>query len=172
ASREALLAHVDETRQRFARLAELHFVIAFPMLMGMSLFDELYRDLFGNETAFDAFKLLQGQPNKTVESGRALWALSRRALALPIVRRLPAERDQAIAAARERLQGYPQPVVGQFEGLLKAAQTASVLSEDHGFWIDYSSAYEVRMVALEVGRRLVDAGALEAPEDVIHLAWD
>ena len=249
ASTEQLVAHLDESRRRHARLWEIHFLIAFPMLMGMSVFDELYRDLFGNESAFDAFKLLQGFPNKTVESGRALWALSRAALATPAVRRvleeraadevigaleatpegrrflvdlrayldeygrrgdkfdpfsspswierptsviknlkdfvaqpdrdldgeaaaLVAEREQAVASARERLKGYPQPVVGQFEMLLKAAQTCSVLSEDHGFWIDYASSYELRLVVLEVGRRVAAAGALEAPEDVIHLRWD
>jgi phosphohistidine swiveling domain-containing protein len=249
ASNAALVAHLDESRERFARLTEIHFVIAFPMLLGMSQFDELYRDLFGNKTAFDAYKLLQGFPNKTVESGRALWTLSRKALVSQPVRRvleeraadevigalerssegrafladlrayldeygrrgdkfdvfsapswierptsviknlkdfvaqpdrdldaeavaLVAERDQAIATARERLKGYPQPVVGQFEMLLKAAQTASILSEDHGFWIDYSASHEVRMLALEVGRRLVAAGGLEAPEDVVHLSWD
>ena len=89
------------------RLTEIHFVIGFPMLMGMSVFDELYRDLFGNETAFDAFKLIQGFPNKTVESGRALWALSRRALAIPAVRQVLEARaaDEVIPALEATAEG-------------------------------------------------------------------
>jgi len=60
----------------------------------------------------------------------------------------------------------------EFEFLLKAAQEASVVSEDHNFWIDYRAAYEVRRVFLEVGRRFVNAGVLDAPEDVLYLYLD
>jgi len=41
------------------------------------------------------------------------------------------EREKAIAEARARLAGYPQPVVGRFETLLKAAQVATIV---HGYW--------------------------------------
>ena len=50
--------------------------------------------------------------------------------------RLAAGREKAIAEARARLAGYPQPVATQFETLLKAAQTAAVVLEDHNHWID------------------------------------
>jgi pyruvate,water dikinase len=227
------------------RLWEIHFLLAFPMLLGISLFDDFYRDLFGDEDAFQAYRLLQGFENKTLESNQALWALSRRALAEPTVRRvvethsademvrtlekttegraflaelrifldayghrgdtwglrppgwledprsvlrnlkeyvkqpdrdlaaeragLVEERERLLAEARERLAGYPRPVVGQFEGLLLAAQFANVLSEEHGFWIDFASMYEVRLVLLEIGRRIEAAGLLDAPDDVFLL---
>ncbi|HEV2121178.1 MAG TPA: hypothetical protein VGW38_00190, partial [Chloroflexota bacterium] len=83
----ALLAHLDESMARTKRLYEIHMLVAFPFLTAISLFDELYRDLFGSERVFDGFKLLQGFENKTVEGGRALWQLSRRALAQPEVRK-------------------------------------------------------------------------------------
>lgn len=244
----ALLAHLEETLSRSRRLWELHFLIVFPGYGAISQFDDLYRDLFGGEGAFDAYRLLQGFDNKTLESGRALWDLSRKALTSPEVRqvlegsaaaevlaalektpagrsflaemraylgvyglrgdkwglstpcwiedpapaiknlkdyitrldrdpkaeqaRLAAERDQAIAAARERLKGYPQPVVGQFESLLKAAHQGIVLSEDHGFWIDFASTYRVRRVFTEFGRRLAGAGAIQRPDDVFYLTLD
>lgn len=243
-----LLAHLEETLDRSRRLWELHFRIVFPGYGAISHFDDLYRDLFGGEGAFDAYRLLQGFDNKTLESGRALWDLSRKALALPEVRqvlegsaaagvlaelegttagrafladlrayleaygqrgdkwglstpcwvedpapviknlkdyitrsdrdpkaeqaKLAAERDQAIAEARARLKGYPQPVVGQFEFLLKAAQQGIVLSEDHGFWIDYASTYRVRQVFTEFGRRLARAGVIEHADDVFYLTLD
>ena len=40
----------------------------------------------GGVSDFDAYRLLQGFDNKTVESGRALWQLSRRALEVAPVR--------------------------------------------------------------------------------------
>ncbi len=54
-----------------------------------------------------------------------------------------AEREEAVAAVRERLQGYPSNVRDEFEFLLKAASTAVVLTEDHGYWIDFQATYRV-----------------------------
>ncbi|HET8631473.1 MAG TPA: hypothetical protein VFL91_28960, partial [Thermomicrobiales bacterium] len=86
-----LLAHLDETLSRVDRLGEIHFRIGLPYLLAQSLFDELYRDLFAGD-AFGAFRLLQGFPNKSLDADHALWVLSRRARALPAVRRVLAER--------------------------------------------------------------------------------
>ncbi|OGG55643.1 MAG: hypothetical protein A3F84_23825 [Candidatus Handelsmanbacteria bacterium RIFCSPLOWO2_12_FULL_64_10] len=243
-----LVTHLNETLGRSRRLWDIHFLTVFPAYMAMSLLDDLYRDLFGGDGAFAAYRLLQGFNNKTVESGHALWDLSRKALTSPGVRqilegqaatqvpaalektpvgrafladlraylkvyglrgdkwglslpywvedpspviknlkdyiarpdhdpkaeqaKLTAERDRAIAQARERLKGYPQPVVGQFEFLLKAAHQGVVLSEDHGFWIDFASTYRVRRVLMEFGRRLAEAGTIQQPDDVFYLTLD
>jgi phosphohistidine swiveling domain-containing protein len=249
ASMAQLLTHFDQTVERSTRIWEIHFEVVLPMLLAMSMFSDLYRDLFGDASALDAYRLLQGFDNKSLETDRALWRLSRRAGELPRVReilascaaheaiaaleqheegraflaelrafldeygrradkfamigvpswiedpspvirnlrdyisqpdrdlaaemaRLAATREQLLAEARQRLQGYPQPVVGQFEFFLKAAQEATVLQEDHNFWIDQRSMYEVRRVALELGARLAAAGALEAAEDAIYLDID
>ena len=80
ASPEALASHYDETRERYARLWDIHFLLAIPFLLAMSLFDEVFKDLLGDEDALASYKLLQGFGNKTVESGHALWALSKTAL--------------------------------------------------------------------------------------------
>jgi rifampicin phosphotransferase len=248
ASVPELMAHLDDTMERTGRLWEIHFLLAFPMLLALSLFDDFYRDLFGDEDAFQAYRLLQGFENKTLESNQQLWALSRKAVADPTVRQIferlaigeivPAlqesepgraflaelrtfleaygrrgdtwglrqpgwiedptsvirnlkdyvaqpdrdlaaeraalveERERLLAETRARLAGYPQPVVGQFEELLKAAQFANILSEEHGFWIDFSSVYEVRLVFLELGKRFAAAGVLDDAEDVFVLTVD
>jgi phosphohistidine swiveling domain-containing protein len=248
ASLPALMEHIEETDARAARVWEIHFLLASPMYAAMSQFGKLYRDLFGSESALDAYRLLEGFDDKTVESGQALWALSRRALADPELRRLvlelptpavlpaldarestrpfaaalrayldefgqrgesispespswiedptpviaglrgymaqpdrdlqaerarlAAERTRLVAEARQRLTGYPGPVVQEFEFLLKAAQEARVLSEDHNFWIDFRSMYRVRHAFLEVGRRLAADGALAAAEDVFYLTLE
>ena len=80
-----------------------------------------------------------------------------------------AERETACEAARSRLACFPGPVVAEFEFLLRAAQEATVLTEDHNFWIDACCLFEVRRVALEVGRRLVAVGAIDAPAEVFFL---
>jgi pyruvate,water dikinase len=85
---------------------------------------------------------------------------------------LVAERERAVAAARAKLAGYPRPVVEEFEALFQAAQVATVLSEDHGYWIDYSATYRARRVLLEFGRRFAAAGVLEQANDVVHLTLD
>ena len=248
ASMPELMAHLDETVVKFRRLWEIHFTIAFPMLLSMSTFEEFYRDLFGSDGTFDAYRLLQGLDNKTVETGRELWRLSRRALGMPEVRKvleekaaadvvpglagsaegqkflmeldayldeygqrgdmwgvsyptwtedptpvikmlkdyitqsgsgpdeelatLAAERERLLDETRERLEGYPQAVRDEFEFLLKAARESVVLSEDHGFWIDFSSTARVRRVVMEFGRRFAEAGVIERPDDVFHLTLD
>ena len=248
ASLPDLVTHLDDTEHRIERLWGIHFRLAFPMLLALSLFDDFYRDLFGDEDAFQAYRLLQGFENKTLESNQEMWALSRKAVADPTVRQvfetlavgeivpaleenipgraflgelqtfleaygrrgdtwglrppgwvedptsvirnlkdyvrqpdrdLPAERaalveerERLLAETRERLAGYPGPVVEQFEELLQAAQFANVLSEEHGFWIDFTSTYEVRLVFLEFGKRFAEAGVVNELDDVFFLSLD
>lgn len=86
--------------------------------------------------------------------------------------RLAESRERLLAATRQRLQGYPQQAVEQFEFLLKAAQEGTILSEDHGFYIDWQASYEVRRVLLEAGRRLAALGAIDVRDDVFYLSFD
>lgn len=85
---------------------------------------------------------------------------------------LVAEREKSVAEARARLVGYPQPIVARFETLLKAAQVAAIVHEDHNFWIDQRLFYHVRRVILEFGGRLAQAGVLDAVHDVFYLTPD
>lgn len=246
ASLPALRAHLDETVNRFRQLWAIHFRTVQPAYLAISLFDELYRDLFGSGGAFGAYRLTQGLDNLTVKAGRELWRLSRRARSNPEARRvleteaasdvIPAlertvegrefltefqaylavygerggeffefadkslleeptplikslkdfvgqpdrdvdaelaaaaeERERLVDETRAALQGYPEPVRGQFEMLLRAAQAGTVISEDHSFYIDYKGNYQVRRVLLEAGRRLVEAGTIESTDDVFML---
>ena len=228
------------------RLADIHFQIVLPVYVALSLFDDLYNDLFSGGV-LESQKLVQGFDNKTLEVNRALWDLSRKARASdgvreileehapgdvvnalaesddgqglakelnaflnlhgkrtsdwgirhgswiedpsPVMVNLKAyieqegdprdelkeraeERDDAVAAARERLQGYPSNVRDEFEHLLEAASTAVVLTEDHGYWIDFLSTYRVRRVIMEMGKRLTEARTLETAADVFVLRTD
>ena len=247
ASTPALIAHLGETITRTERLWAIHDLCMVPTFLALSMFDDLYRDLFGSEQALEGYRLLQGFDNKTLETDRALWQLSRQARNAPEVLQALAEqpagnvipvleqsaegraflaslraflheygqrselalsrprwiedptpaitnlqdyvtqpdrdrqaelsalaamREQLVAQTRQRLHGYPQPVVSRFEFLLKAAQAATVLSEDHGFWIDMRGLYRFRLVVLEFGRRFAEAGVLEGPDGIFYLTLE
>src|SRR5215471_17376130 len=85
---DQLLAQLDDGIERTKRLYEIHFLVLFPVLSALSQFDDLYRDIFGQDQAFDGYRLLQGFDNLTVRGGRVLWQLSRQALAMPEVTRI------------------------------------------------------------------------------------
>jgi pyruvate,water dikinase len=247
ASLADLQEHLRQTVANGRRIWEIHFLVVFLAYLPISLFEELYRDLFGEATAFDAYRLLQGFDNLTVQTGRALWELSREGLQIPEVRRvleeesaanvipaleqtpegraylekiraylkengrrggevvefadpswiedptpaikvlkdyagqperhlleeaaaLAAEREEAIAEVRERIEAYPEQVRGQFEFLLSAAQQGNVLTEDHTFYLDFGAMYYVRQVLVECGRRLAEMEITENPDDVFFLS--
>jgi hypothetical protein len=98
-----------------------------------------------------------GQPERDLEQERAAQV---------------AEREWLLAEVRDRLKGYPQSVVSQFEQFLKAAQEATRLSEDNRFWIDYKGMYQVRRVFMELGHRFGEAGVIDEPFDILFLSPD
>jgi pyruvate,water dikinase len=248
-SLDQMQAHFVESLKRVERMGALHMLAVLPSLFAQSRFEELYCELFEGATTLDALRLVQGFDNKTLDGDRALWQLSRAALAVPEVREalagcaaaevipalessdagrrfigdlraylnqygqrlssifaltepgwvedpttaieclkayvscpearseaeqtaLAAEREKAVAEARAKLAGYPQPVKTQFETLLKAAQIAAVVHEDHNYWIDQRLFYHLRRLVLEFGRRLAEAGMLETASDVFYLTPD
>lgn len=79
------------------------------------------------------------------------------------------DRDRAIAAARAAIEHYPSQFREEFEHRLRQAQVAVRLKEDHNFVIDYECTAAMRMVLLEVARRLTGAGYLDHPDDMAHL---
>jgi pyruvate,water dikinase len=82
-----------------------------------------------------------------------------------------AAREQAIAQAQEKLRGQSQALQDRFALLLKAAQTAAFLHEEHNFWIDQRVQYKVRRVIQEVGKRFVAVGVIDQPADIFYLTW-
>ena len=244
-----LADHFEETLRKSDRLWTVHFLIVTPVYGALNSFDELYKDLFEEEEdAFQALRLLQGLDNKSLETDRALWSLSRTANdskdVCETIQALPADqikealnattdgqsflaemdtflstygergptwsihlpswiedptpafmilkdyvsqpnrdpmaelnaqaeaRDQAVSVVRERLKGYPQTVIDEFETRLSTAQLANVLTEDHGFWLDFKGNHRIRMVCVEAGSRLAAAGIIPTADDVFELSTD
>ncbi len=87
-------------------------------------------------------------------------------------RQLSVARERAIAECRQRLAAFPRPVIDEFENLLRCAQEATIISEDHAHYIDHSGMYHLRRVLVEVGRRLARRGAIREPADVFMLRLD
>ncbi|MCH8836817.1 MAG: hypothetical protein IIA60_03320 [Candidatus Marinimicrobia bacterium] len=241
-----LLDHFDVTVTRMKRMYEVHHKFTFPWLVSQSMFEDLFRELFPEVDPLEAYEMLGGFPNKTVETEQALWDLSKKILAsgtlrevfektvaeevmqklgttdegrsflgdfreyleeygqgicdfyeisspswienpTPVIehisdylknpdRDLRADREAVVATrkktisnARERLQGRSEQVVKRFEFLLKAAQEATVISEDSNFYIDYCGLYQVRRVLLEIGQRFAREGTIENSADVFYL---
>jgi phosphohistidine swiveling domain-containing protein len=79
-------------------------------------------------------------------------------------------REARLVEVRALLASHPRVVQEEFEALLSAAQVATVLTEDHHFWIDCKVTYHARRLSIEVGKRLAESGVLESPRDVFHLA--
>ncbi|MGB1015402.1 MAG: PEP-utilizing enzyme, partial [Nannocystaceae bacterium] len=90
-----LLTHLRETRRRIKRLWEIHFVLLTPMTVAMSDFEDAFRDLFPESDNLDAYELLAGLPNKTIETNLGLWQLSKRAAEVPELRALLANTQPA-----------------------------------------------------------------------------
>lgn len=245
---EELKATVARAVELYERIWHIHFELMLPPMIGVSLFQDAYTDLFPDAPPLSAYELLQGFDNVSLEAGRRLRALALRAgdnaslralidetstdqlwerlgtteegrafreqlsdylhtygrrsdtvqeLADPswtenpqpaldnlkayirdqedpdeTLGRLADERERAVAAAREQIALYPEPVRNQFEGLLAVAQRFTQAQEDHNFWIDQRSLHEIRQLCLELGARLVKRGALASRDDIFLLDMD
>jgi pyruvate,water dikinase len=115
----ALLAHLEESLERGARLYELHYLMGPPMWFAIDEFETLIHDLFPGMTTLDTHRMLQGFDNKTLEMGRALWRLRDRAKAAPAVRRIfetyPAEEIGSALAFTHTGRGFLQALRGFLE---------------------------------------------------------
>ena len=80
-------------------------------------------------------------------------------------------REELLANARSKLAGDPAKLK-QFNDLYDAAKSFTPIVEDHNHWIDQMGDITMRYPALEIGKRLVAKGLLNAVDDVflLHVA--
>jgi phosphohistidine swiveling domain-containing protein len=163
ASPESLRVYVDEAVERSRRIWEIHFLAVLPSLPPVSIFEDMYRDLFDGETAFDAYKLLQGQETKITETGIALWRLSRMALTMPDVRRVLEEEAPAdVIPALQQTSGG-QHFLAALDAYLQeyGKRSSSAFDVDEMSWIEDPTP-AVKMLKDYVGQPDLD---LEAQQD-------
>ena len=84
-----------------------------------------------------------------------------------------AVRDDLAAAQEELFDGVPD---GEGKDRLRQALELSLrmnpLTPDHHFFIDQGTNARVRLAAVAIGRKLVEAGVLDDPEDVVYLHYN
>jgi hypothetical protein len=88
ASTAELLAHFEQVWEESSRLWAIHFETVIGVYISLALFDDLHHDLFAEDGAFDSHRLLEGHDNTSLQLGRALWELSRKAAASDEIRKI------------------------------------------------------------------------------------
>jgi pyruvate,water dikinase len=83
--------------------------------------------------------------------------------------RLAQEREKAVEAMMQRV---PEGEKEWFLALIRVAQKASSYSEEHNHYLDLYSHALIRRGMLGIGRRLVQAGTIDQPEDTFYLNPD
>ncbi|MGQ4807060.1 Chondramide synthase cmdD [Candidatus Entotheonellaceae bacterium PAL068K] len=133
----ALMAHLEETDRRVARLWEVHTWLIIPIMLALSSFEEVYQDVFETAKPSEAYYLVAGFGNKTVESGHQLWALSRQVLASPVVRQVLNENDPADVAAIMAETSEGRVFWEQFEAYLQEfGQRSELMYLDIPSWLE------------------------------------
>ncbi|MCP4112429.1 MAG: hypothetical protein GY749_44040 [Desulfobacteraceae bacterium] len=121
ASVPALSDHLDETYRNLDRSWEVHHLLTTPALMAMSRFDDFFNDLFAEAGQTDAFELMAMAESETipVENDRALWKLSRQALALPAVHEILTGNDAGDVIAKLTASSQAQSFLADLNNYLQ-----------------------------------------------------
>ena len=124
-----------------------------------------YKSIWSHEFSFPTWK---ENPAPIIEAARGYFETDydyRSAVA--------AVRDDLEQAQAELMEGVPDG-----EGRDRLRQTLELslrmnpLTPDHHFFIDQGTNARVRLAAVAIGHKLVDAGALDDPGDVVYLRYN
>jgi pyruvate,water dikinase len=85
---------------------------------------------------------------------------------------IEAMRKDIEAASREILDGLSGDALAEMEAANAVNLRMAPLTPDHHFYIDQGANAHVRLVLLAVGEKLVDAGRLDRPDDVMFLRYN
>lgn len=137
ASLPALRVHLAETVARWQRLWTIHFLLLVPSMLAMSEFADLHADLIEDAEPFRPYEMLAGFPNKTVESGHRLWALSRRALAMPPVLDVLRANEPSDVVTFLGASSSGRGFLAELDDYLAThGQRADKLSLHHPYWVE------------------------------------
>jgi pyruvate,water dikinase len=85
---------------------------------------------------------------------------------------IEAMRGDIEAASLEILDGLSGDALETMRAANAVNLRMAPLTPDHHFYIDQGANAHVRLVLMEVGRKLVDAGRLDQPDDVMFLRYN
>ena len=81
---QALLGELDRMRTEFYERYRVHGWINF-VTLSASLFADFYNETFSPENPTEPYHMLQGYPTRSLDAGRALWALREAVLASDVL---------------------------------------------------------------------------------------
>ena len=76
------------------------------------------------------------------------------------------------AASREILEGLDGEALDEMRAANETNLQMAPLTPDHHFYIDQGANAHVRLVLIAIGRKLVERGTLDEPDDVIFLRYN
>jgi phosphohistidine swiveling domain-containing protein len=85
---------------------------------------------------------------------------------------LKAVSDDLEAAKREVLEGVDGEALEKLQGALQMSLNMNPLTPDHHFYVDQGTNARLRVTVMAIGRKLVEAGALDDQEDVVYLRYN
>jgi pyruvate,water dikinase len=85
---------------------------------------------------------------------------------------IEAMRRDIEAASREIIEGLSGDALEEMRAANAVNLRMAPLTPDHHFYIDQGANAHVRLVLMEVGRKLVAAGRLDEPDDVMFLRYN
>jgi len=85
---------------------------------------------------------------------------------------IDAMRKDIEAASRQILDGLEGDALEEMRAANAVNLRMAPLTPDHHFYIDQGANAHVRLVLLAVGQKLVDAGRLDTPDDVLFLRYN
>ena len=85
---------------------------------------------------------------------------------------IEAMRADIEAASREILDGLDGDALAEMRAANDTNLRMAPLTPDHHFYIDQGANAHVRLVLMELGRKLVKAGRLDQPDDVMFLRYN
>src|SRR5918999_2446763 len=81
-------------------------------------------------------------------------------------------RDDLEAAKREVMEGVEGEGREQLQQALDLSLNMNPLTPDHHFYVDQGTNARLRLVLIAIGEKLVGAGTLDDPEDVMYLRYN
>jgi phosphohistidine swiveling domain-containing protein len=85
---------------------------------------------------------------------------------------LKAVADDLEAAKREVMEGVEGEAREKLQTALQMSLNMNPLTPDHHFYVDQGTNARLRVVVIAIGRKLVEAGALDDAEDVVYLRYN
>src|SRR3954447_19105539 len=85
---------------------------------------------------------------------------------------LASVRDDLQAAKREVMEGVEGENREKLARALELSLNMNPLTPDHHFFVDQGTNARLRLVVIAIGRKLVEAGALDDPEGVVFLRYN